>query len=98
MLTQIWLELIPTTWSPVTARPTWAPTDRTPGSDRNSLLTRDVIRCVSAWDVPARVDIFTSNSLSLREGSNDCPRNGNTAMPPTTTMPTAMNILGAAWI
>ena len=76
MLTQIWLELMPTTWSPVTARPTWAPTERTPGSARSSLLTRVVMRCVSACEVPGGVAQFTSSSRSFSAGSSDWPSNG----------------------
>ena len=84
MPTQTSLELTSTIWSPVTARPTWAPTLSTPGSDRSSRLTCVVIWVMRGLDVPGSLSSRTSTSLSLNEGISEVPRNGSTATATTT--------------
>ena len=65
MLIQISPEFTPTTWSAVTARPTCAPTLRTPSTERSSTVARDVIRFISGRDVPGVAFHRLMSSVSL---------------------------------
>jgi hypothetical protein len=67
----------------------WDPQLRTPGMVRSSRHARTEIRVSSGPEVLGSVSQCIRKSLSLKDGSSDCPRNGTTAAPAATTAPTA---------
>jgi hypothetical protein len=81
MLTHSSLESTLTIWSEVMARPTWAPTSRTPWICFSSLLACVVIRVISGWEVPGAPFRRISRSVSLNEGARSWLSSGTIARP-----------------
>jgi hypothetical protein len=69
MLTHSSAELIPTTWSPKTARPTCAPALTTPGMARSSPVMRATILSISVREVAGEVSTWITRYGSLKRGS-----------------------------
>ena len=97
MLTHIAPEFTPTTWSAVTARPTWVPTFRTPGMDRSSAVAWLVILFISGSDVPGAAFQETSSSVSFSDGDMAGVRKGSATSPATTIAPTPTYAQRGRW-
>jgi hypothetical protein len=91
MPTQTSAELTSTVWSPVTARPTWAPAVSTPGTARSSRLTCVASAVIRGFDVPGSASMRTRTSRSSNVGTSDVFSSGSAASATSMQAPAARN-------